>query len=137
MRISFTIPALLGALLLAPALPAAADTEPMPSECQRFESAAKPEALQPRLARLCVRLIDAHDSDEGMNIEEREAAARLGRYLAIVGELDIRRGAIALNGIAGRARATTETARYLIAHRIGLLEMADRLAPSDRQASLR
>jgi hypothetical protein len=134
MKLSLSSALLAGLLALGLAAPASA--EPLPPECQRFQSEAKPNDLQPRLARLCVRLIDAHDSDEGLSVEEREAAARLGHYLAVIGELDIRRGAIGINGAPGNAAPTTQTARYLIAHRIGLLEIADRLAPYRQQAAM-
>lgn len=128
--------ALLAGAILAASPAGQAMAEPLPPECQRFQSQAKPYDLQPRLARLCVRLIDAHDSDAGLSVEEREAAARLGHYLAVIGELDIRRGAIGINGAPGKAAPTTQTARYLIAHRIGLLEIADRLAPYRQQAAM-
>ncbi len=131
--------ALLAALIAAPALPVAAQaSDQLPPECRRFSSEAKqPQDFAPRLARLCVRLIDAHDSERGMSPEEREAATRLGHYLAVLGELNLRRGAVGISGSVGAGKPATETARYLIAHRIGLLEAADRLAPYPRSAALR
>jgi hypothetical protein len=135
-----TIPllAFLAALVAAPALPAAAQASgELPSECRRFSSEAQqPRDFAPRLARLCVRLIDAHDSQRGMSPEERDAATRLGHYLAVLGELDLRRGAVGISGQVGAGRPATQTARYLIAYRIGLLEAADRLAPHSRSAEL-
>jgi hypothetical protein len=126
--------ALAGALTLSG--PAAADG-PLPPECARFYTEAdKPQDFAPRLARLCVRLITAFGTPSGLSQEEHMAATRLGTYLAILGELDLRKGNAGI-GAQTRARAaTTETARYLIAYRIGLLEIADRLAPYQRTASL-
>jgi hypothetical protein len=131
--------ALLAALIAAPVVPAAAQSRgELPSECQRFASEAKrPADLAPRLARLCVRLIDAHDSERGMSGEERSAATKLGHYLAVVGELNLRRGAVGISGHVGSGQPATETARYLIAQRIGLLDAADKLAPHPRSAELR
>jgi hypothetical protein len=132
--------ALLAALIAAPALPvtAAQPGGELPPECRRFSSETqRPQDLAPRLARLCVRLIDAHDSERGMSTEERDAATRLGHYLAVLGELNLRRGAVGINGVTASGQPATETARYLIAHRIGLLKVADRLAPHARTAVLR
>jgi hypothetical protein len=131
--------ALLAALIAAPALPVAAQPGgELPPECRRFSSETqRPQDFAPRLARLCVRLIDAHDSERGMSSEERDAATRLGHYLAVLGELNLRRGAVGINGHVGAGQPATETARYLIAHRIGLLDVADRLAPHARTAVLR
>lgn len=134
-----SIAALLLALLVAvPAVPLHAGAADTPAECQRFASDnARPTDLKPRLARLCVRLIEAHRSEEGMTSEERDAATRLGHYLGVLGELGIRRGAISIGGASANGPETTKTARYLIAQRIGLLRAADRLAPDPRTAELR
>ena len=128
----------LTALLMAAFAPhAEAESNETPSECRRFDrSAAKPTDFAPRLARLCVRLVDAHDSADGLSGEEMAAATLLGEYLAVVGELDLRKGAAGIGPRPGRARAgTSETARYLIAHRMGLLAAADRLAPKSPQTA--
>lgn len=105
--------------------------EPLPTECRRFASDhSRPYDFAPRLARLCVHLIQADGSAAGLDPQEREAASRLGNYLAIVGELDLRKGFVK-GGL--RTGGITETARYLIARRIGLLDMADRLAPASEE----
>jgi hypothetical protein len=123
--------ATLATAVLATALPAVADTAKAKPECRRFvvEDPA-PGALAPRLARLCVRLVEAKDSPRGLSDGETAAATLLGRYLAIVAELELRRG------VAGLARSirsggTSETSRYLIADRMGLIDLADNLAPAN------
>jgi hypothetical protein len=124
------------ALACAAAGPAGADP-PLPRECARFSTeSAKPQDFAPRLARLCVRLITSFSSPQGLSTDERVAATRLGNYLAILGELDLRKGNAGLGGQARSGAPTTETARYLIAHRIGLLEIADELAPFEQAAAL-
>lgn len=138
MRLKHVLPALLASSLLLPALGAAA--EELPSECKRFSSRqAKPSDFQPRLARLCVRLIDANLTPGGLDAEEHEAATRLGTYLAIVGELDLRKGVVGVGrNLKLAVKPTNETSRYLIADHIGLLDMADRLAPqTETSAALR
>jgi hypothetical protein len=116
----------------------AAATTPLPPECARFHADADaPQDFAPRLARLCVRLVAAFSSPSGLSKEEHLAATRLGNYLAILGELDLRKGNAGIGGRTRTGSATTDTAQYLIAHRIGLLEIADRLAPHGRTAALR
>jgi hypothetical protein len=123
------------ATLFAMAGPGAANN--LPPECRRFASEATgPADLAPRLARLCVKLIEANASSSGLTAEERSAATTLGQYLGVLGELDLRKGLVGINGNAKGGTATTDTARYLIARRIGLLAIADKLAPEPRTASL-
>jgi hypothetical protein len=129
--------ALLAALLVAPLMPAPAEAG-SPSECRRFVSEeTRPNDFAPRLNRLCVKLIEAHTSPRGLSEVETEAATRLGTYLAIVGEIDLRRGAAGIGMGASAGKPATQTARYLIAREIGLLDMADRLAPVPLTAELR
>jgi hypothetical protein len=125
------IAALLASLALLLAVPpVAAGSAGEAPECRRFSGdGAGPKALAPRLGRLCVRLVDAHASPGGLSEEEIEAATQLGTYLAVVGELELRRGAAGLGGGAASAPGTTDVARYLIADRLGLLDTADALAP--------
>lgn len=128
MRFSVFILALLAAASVAST---AAARGPFPAECGRFATdQGLPNDFAPRLARLCVRLIEADGSAAGLDPEEREAAMRLGTYLAIVGELDLRKGFVR-GGL--RSGGITETSRYLIADRMGLLDMADRLAPAPEE----
>ena len=133
MRLKPTLLAIVAASFLLPAV--AAKAEQLPPECKRFSSKqeTRPNDFAPRLARLCVRLIDAHTAPGGLSADEREAAMRLGNYLAIVGELDLRKGVLGF-GQRGLpfAKPTNETARYLIADRIGLLDLANRLAPQPK-----
>jgi hypothetical protein len=130
--------AVIAALALSAAFPATADPAEAKPECRRFVAKdAEPGALAPRLARLCVRLVDANASSRGLSERESSAATLLGRYLAVVGELELRRGAAGLLP-GGRTGGTTDAARYLIADRMGLIEVADALAPeSPRTAELR
>lgn len=117
-----------------------AEPAPLPSECRRFTPAKgtppseADEHYTAPLARLCVRLLDAEASAAGLSETETAAATRLGEYLAVLGRLELR---IVLEDGVKRleaARRTTETARYLIARRMGLFAYAEALAPAEDAA---
>ncbi len=124
-------PIRLVAALLALVL-AAAPEAPL-AETGAPPAACRPFVLEPGsaygLVRLCARLVEAQGRGR-LSEDETEAAQRLADYLVVLARLELR-VAPAPDGHRLRvARRTSVTARYLIADHLGLIAIADRLAPA-------